>query len=100
MQCVLGKTCRILCTVYCVLCGRPAGGRMKPKPSPSPLPVLNAEAPCWHRIGVWGDRSCPELAKVTHCHNCPVFAAAGRRFLDGPSPPDYLDEWTERLARP
>lgn len=67
----------------------------------SPLPVLVATAPadpCWHRIGVWGDRSCPELVKATHCHNCPVFAAAGRRFLDAPSPPDYLDEWTDRLA--
>jgi chemotaxis-related protein WspD len=53
---------------------------------------------CWNRIGVWGDRSCPELLQVTHCHNCPVFATAGRRFLDAPSPPDYLDEWTTRLA--
>jgi chemotaxis-related protein WspD len=38
------------------------------------------------------------LVKVTHCHNCPVFAAAGRRFLDAPSPPDYLDAWTVSLA--
>ena len=59
------------------------------------LPVVDA---CWNRIGVRGDRSCPELPKVTHCHNCPVFAAAGRRFLDAPSPLDYLDEWTRRLA--
>jgi chemotaxis-related protein WspD len=62
------------------------------------LPVV-AER-CWQRIGVWGDQSCPELAAVTHCHNCPVFAAAGRRFLDAPSPPDYLAEWTARLAAP
>jgi chemotaxis-related protein WspD len=61
--------------------------------------VIDAEA-CWHRIGVWGDRSCPELPRVTHCHNCPVFATAGRRFLDAPSPPGYLDEWTTRLAVP
>src|SRR5262249_35428834 len=40
------------------------------------------------------------LAAVTHCHNCPVFAAAGRKFLDAPSPPDYLAEWTARLAAP
>jgi chemotaxis-related protein WspD len=64
------------------------------------LPVVGAGDNCWNRIGVWGDRSCPELAKVTHCHNCPVFAAAGRRFLDAPSPPDYLDEWTKRLGTP
>lgn len=66
------------------------------------LPVLpansHADSDCWNRIGVWGDRTCPELRKVGHCQNCPVFAAAGRRFLDAPSPPGYLDEWTERLA--
>lgn len=61
------------------------------------LPVVIAER-CWQQIGVWGDQSCPELARVTHCHNCPVFAAAGRRFLDAPSSPDYLSEWTARLA--
>lgn len=65
-----------------------------------PLPILAHVDPCWNRIGVWGDRSCPELEAVTHCHNCPVFAAAGRSFLDAPSPPDYLDEWTRRLALP
>jgi chemotaxis-related protein WspD len=53
---------------------------------------------CWQRIGVWGDRSCPELQSVTHCHNCPDFASAGRRFLDAPPPDDYSAEWTERLA--
>ena len=55
---------------------------------------------CWNRIGVRGDRSCPELARVLHCHNCPVFAAAGRRFLDTPAPAAYLEEWTDRLAAP
>ena len=60
-----------------------------------PLPVVDA---CWNRIGVRGDRSCPELVKFTHCNNCPVFAAAGRRFLDTAASPDYLDEWTTRLA--
>ena len=55
---------------------------------------------CWNRIGVWGDRSCPELAGVVHCQNCPVFSAAGRRFLNTPSLPGYMDEWTDRLAEP
>ncbi len=63
-----------------------------------PLPVVAPTEPCWHAIGVWGDRTCPKLDEATHCHNCPVFAAAGRRFLDAPSPPDYLGEWTSRLA--
>src|SRR5579883_797895 len=65
-----------------------------------PIATGNGAADCWNRIGVWGDRSCPELAQVVHCRNCPVFAAAGRRFLDGPSPQGYLEEWTERLALP
>jgi chemotaxis-related protein WspD len=63
------------------------------------LPVVTTDR-CWQAVGVWGDRSCPELAEHTHCHNCPVFAAAGRRFLDAPSPAGYLDEWTARLAEP
>jgi chemotaxis-related protein WspD len=65
-----------------------------------PLATLETQVDCWNRIGVWGDRSCPELQKVVHCHNCPVFAAASRRFLDAPPPKDYLEEWTERLAAP
>jgi len=53
---------------------------------------------CWNVIGVRGDRSCPELPKHVHCQNCPVFAEAGRRFLDAPSPPGYLEEWTASVA--
>ena len=64
------------------------------------LPLAAAREDCWTRIGVWGDRSCPELATAVHCHNCPVFSAAGRRFLDGQAPPGYLEEWTARLAQP
>ncbi len=66
--------------------------------APQSLPVLQDQ--CWHRIGVWGDQSCPELRKVTHCNNCPVFAAAGRRFLDASPPEEYSVEWSERLAAP
>src|SRR5262245_39377192 len=66
----------------------------------NPLAVLPAPIDCWNRIGVHGDHSCPELQRVVHCQNCPVFAAAGRRFLDGPSPPGYLEEWARRLADP
>jgi chemotaxis-related protein WspD len=59
-----------------------------------------AQTNCWAQIGVWGDRSCPELAGVVHCHNCPVFAAASRRYLDAPAPQGYLEEWTKRLTAP
>lgn len=64
------------------------------------LLVLPGVANCWNQIGIRGDRSCPELAKVVHCHNCQVFANAGRQFLDAPSPEGYLEEWTQRLAVP
>lgn len=67
--------------------------------TPQPhLIVQPGEGDCWNQIGVWGDRNCPRLAEVVHCQNCPVFSAAGRRFLDAPSPQGYLEEWTERLA--
>jgi chemotaxis-related protein WspD len=59
-----------------------------------------AEAACWTRIGVWGDRSCPELQAVSHCHHCPVFAGAGRQFLTAAAPAGYLQEWAARLAAP
>lgn len=36
---------------------------------------------CWSKIGVSGDRTCPELQSFVHCRNCPVFAAAARTFL-------------------
>ena len=55
---------------------------------------------CWNRIGVWGDGTCPELPPVIHCHNCPVFAVAGKKFLDAASPEGYSREWAERLAAP
>jgi chemotaxis-related protein WspD len=63
------------------------------------LPVTTG-TDCWNRIGVQGDRSCPELPGVVHCQNCPVFAAAGRRFLDGQPPSGYLEEWGQRLIAP
>ncbi|HEY1170549.1 MAG TPA: chemotaxis protein CheW [Verrucomicrobiae bacterium] len=55
---------------------------------------------CWKNIGVWGDRSCPELQKVGHCYNCGVFTQAARQLQDRPVPPDYLEEWTKHLAQP
>jgi chemotaxis-related protein WspD len=54
---------------------------------------------CWSRIGISGDRSCPELETHVHCRNCPVFAGAARDFFDRSAPPGYLSEWTDLLAR-
>jgi chemotaxis-related protein WspD len=62
------------------------------------LPTTVERGDCWNRIGVGGDRSCPELATYVHCQNCPVFSEAGRRFLDSEPPHGYLEEWTARLA--
>jgi chemotaxis-related protein WspD len=39
---------------------------------------------CWNRIGVRGDKSCPRLAEVSRCLNCPVFAQGAARLLDRP----------------
>jgi chemotaxis-related protein WspD len=53
---------------------------------------------CWNRIGVSGDGTCPELTKVIHCRNCPVYAVGGRSLLEREPPAAYLREWTEALA--
>src|SRR5947208_6593705 len=53
---------------------------------------------CWKREGVWGDRSCPELAKHTHCRSCPVYSAAAVRLLDRPVPDQCIDAWTAETA--
>jgi len=55
---------------------------------------------CWNKIGVEGDRSCPELVSVIHCRNCPVYSSCGRSLLEREAPPDYLQEWTNVLAKP
>jgi len=55
--------------------------------------------PCWNRIGVSGNGSCPELATHVHCRNCPVFCSAGRELLDCQAPEEYVSEWTNFLAQ-
>jgi chemotaxis-related protein WspD len=54
---------------------------------------------CWNRIGVKGDRSCGELPKVGHCHNCPVFAAAGELLFARPLPDECVAERGGEFAR-
>ena len=53
---------------------------------------------CWNHIGVAGNGTCPELVKVVHCRNCPVYAAGGRSLLEREPPEEYLHEWTQALA--
>jgi chemotaxis-related protein WspD len=53
---------------------------------------------CWREVGVWGDRTCPELKAAIHCRNCPTYSAAGRALLEREAPPSYLDEWVNLLA--
>ena len=56
---------------------------------------------CWNRIGVWSGAKerCPELSKVMHCRNCPVYASVGRHLLDQEVPADYAEKWTSVFAR-
>lgn len=56
---------------------------------------------CWNRIGVWSEAKerCPELDKVMHCRNCPVYSSIGRHLLDQEVPEDYVKEWTSVYAR-
>ena len=49
-------------------------------------------------MGVWGDRTCPELKTLAHCHYCPTYTAAGVRLLERPARPDYLAAQTTQVA--
>jgi chemotaxis-related protein WspD len=55
---------------------------------------------CWNRIGVRGDRSCPELQEHGHCRNCPVQRAVSTELLAHQVPDDYAAMWTEHVSRP
>jgi chemotaxis-related protein WspD len=56
-----------------------------------------ADERCFRTIGVWGDRSCPELTTHVHCLRCPVFGRVARDLFDRPPPPGYREEWTRVL---
>jgi chemotaxis-related protein WspD len=67
--------------------------------TPTPLSAVPG-GDCWNRIGISGDRSCPELERHIHCRNCPVYSSAARGFFDRPAPDGYVEEWTRLLASP
>lgn len=55
---------------------------------------------CWNRTGVWSRETdrCPDLKEYIHCRNCPVYSASGRKLLEHPITPEYMQEWTNVLA--
>jgi len=55
---------------------------------------------CWNKIGIRGDRSCPELAKHTHCRNCPDYESTGRNLFDREQPEIRLEEAARLIAEP
>lgn len=69
-------------------------------PRSQPAAVKAPVPECWRRIGVAGDRSCPELETFIHCRNCPVLAEAARTFFDRGAPAGYLDDWRLLLEEP
>jgi chemotaxis-related protein WspD len=54
---------------------------------------------CWRRIGVAGDRQCPELARVGHCRNCGRYAEIAAQTLDREPSEGHVEQATELLAR-
>lgn len=53
---------------------------------------------CWNRIGVRGDRSCPELQRHVHCRNCPVHSTSAKQLLQREAPAGYLADATAHYA--
>lgn len=78
---------------------RPADLRTAAPTGPADRPTPPVEE-CWRRIGVGGDRSCPELETYIHCRNCPVLADAARTFFDRAAPEGYLESWRQILEAP
>lgn len=77
-----------------------AGGGAEPSVEPPDGFLAAPIDECWRRIGVMGDRTCPELETHVHCRNCPVMAAAARRFFDRAAPEGYLEGWSSILEEP
>lgn len=63
-------------------------------------PTIGADGifDCWSKVGVSGDGTCPELTKLIHCRNCPVYSAAAAQLLDRQVPAEYRREWTEHFS--
>jgi len=55
---------------------------------------------CWNKIGIRGDRSCPELANKVHCRNCSSYESIGRNLFDREPPDLWLEEAARIIAEP
>ncbi len=55
---------------------------------------------CWNTIGIRGDGSCPELKRLAHCQNCPVYVTAAQSLLDRDPPAEYSAAATAHFAEP
>ena len=53
---------------------------------------------CWNKIGIAGDKSCPELKEFIHCRNCKNFERARFGLFKKELPLDYQREWTKHLS--
>ena len=62
------------------------------------LTEAQQDGSCRNTVGVWGDRSCPELPEHVHCRNCPVYARIGRSVLEREAGGAYLEDWRARIA--
>lgn len=57
-------------------------------------------ADCWKQIGIFGDRTCPELTAHLHCRNCPVYSASAAQLLDAELSADELTRRAQHYATP
>lgn len=66
---------------------------------PNQAPAVPQIKACWNEIGVRGNGTCPKLAEVIRCRNCPVLSTAALRLLDRPLAPEHRRAWTEHFAQ-
>jgi len=62
--------------------------------------ILDPANLCWSETGIWGNRSCPDLATIGSCMQCDVYRQAGHTLLARELPAEYRAEWSRILARP
>lgn len=55
---------------------------------------------CWKRIGIRGDKSCPELAQHVHCRDCPTFSHIAAALLDRELPEAATGVLADRSKAP